>query len=62
MGEDVESVLAQLYARADHDMAIAERGIVYVDEIDKVKKMVHSGLNYVMTLSILTHSVYLTND
>lgn len=39
MGDDVESVLAQLYARADYDMSVAERGIVYIDEIDKVISM-----------------------
>jgi ATP-dependent Clp protease ATP-binding subunit ClpX len=36
VGEDVESLLAQLYATAGYDMALAERGIVYIDEIDKV--------------------------
>lgn len=36
MGEDVESVLAQLYTKADYNLEAAERGIVYIDEIDKV--------------------------
>jgi len=36
VGEDVESVLYKLYIEAKQDIALAERGIVYIDEIDKV--------------------------
>jgi len=36
VGEDVENILLQLLIAADHDIARAERGIVYIDEIDKI--------------------------
>jgi ATP-dependent Clp protease ATP-binding subunit ClpX len=36
VGEDVENILLQLYIAADGDMERAERGIVYIDEIDKI--------------------------
>ena len=35
VGEDVESVLYKLYIEAKQDISLAERGIVYIDEIDK---------------------------
>lgn len=35
VGEDVESVLERLLSLADHDMELAQKGIVYIDEIDK---------------------------
>jgi ATP-dependent Clp protease ATP-binding subunit ClpX len=35
VGEDVESVLSRLLQAADYDVASAERGIVFIDEIDK---------------------------
>lgn len=38
VGEDVESVLSRLLQVADHDLAAAERGIVYIDEIDKIAR------------------------
>ena len=38
VGEDVESVLFKLYQAADYDLAAAQRGIVYIDEIDKVSR------------------------
>jgi len=38
VGEDVENVLLRLMQAADFDRARAERGIVYVDEIDKIAK------------------------
>ena len=38
VGEDVESVLFKLYQAADYDLAVAQRGIVYIDEIDKVSR------------------------
>ena len=37
-GEDVESVLSRLLQSADYDVAKAERGIVFIDEIDKVAR------------------------
>jgi ATP-dependent Clp protease ATP-binding subunit ClpX len=38
VGEDVENVLLNLLIAADHDVEAAQRGIVYVDEIDKVAR------------------------
>jgi ATP-dependent Clp protease ATP-binding subunit ClpX len=38
VGEDVESVLTRLLQAADYDVAAAERGIVYIDEIDKIAR------------------------
>jgi ATP-dependent Clp protease ATP-binding subunit ClpX len=38
VGEDVESILSRLLQAADYDVAAAERGIVYVDEIDKISR------------------------
>ncbi len=38
VGEDVENFLLRLLQNADYDLQAAERGIVYVDEIDKVGK------------------------
>jgi len=38
VGEDVESILYKLLQAADHDVAKAEQGIVYIDEIDKIGK------------------------
>ncbi|HQQ03449.1 MAG TPA: ATP-dependent Clp protease ATP-binding subunit ClpX [Kiritimatiellia bacterium] len=36
VGEDVENILLRLLQAADYDLARAQRGIVYVDEIDKI--------------------------
>ncbi len=38
VGEDVESILSRLLQVCDYDVAAAERGIVYIDEIDKVSR------------------------
>jgi ATP-dependent Clp protease ATP-binding subunit ClpX len=38
VGEDVESILVRLLQVADYDVASAERGIVYIDEIDKIAR------------------------
>lgn len=38
VGEDVESILTRLLQEADFDVAKAERGIVFIDEIDKIAK------------------------
>ena len=38
VGEDVESILSRLLQAADYDVARAERGIVFIDEIDKVAR------------------------
>ncbi len=38
VGEDVESILTRLLQEADFDIAKAERGIVFIDEIDKIAR------------------------
>lgn len=38
VGEDVESILTRLLQEADFDVARAERGIVFIDEIDKIAR------------------------
>ena len=38
VGEDVENILLRLIQAADYDIARAERGIVYIDEIDKIAR------------------------
>ncbi|MHC4641653.1 MAG: ATP-dependent Clp protease ATP-binding subunit ClpX [Planctomycetota bacterium] len=42
VGEDVENFLLRLLQTADYDIEAAQRGIVYVDEIDKVGKTSHN--------------------
>ena len=36
VGEDVENILLRLIQAADYDVELAERGIIYIDEIDKM--------------------------
>ncbi len=38
VGEDVENILLRLIQAADHDIARAEKGIIYIDEIDKISR------------------------
>jgi ATP-dependent Clp protease ATP-binding subunit ClpX len=38
VGEDVESVLTRLLQAANYDVAAAERGIIYIDEMDKISR------------------------
>lgn len=38
VGEDVESILTRLLQAADYDVEAAQRGIVYIDEIDKISR------------------------
>lgn len=38
VGEDIESLLTRLLQAADYDVAKAERGIVFIDEIDKIAR------------------------
>lgn len=44
VGNDVESVLTTLVQNANGDIKKAERGIVYIDEIDKLSKRGKSSL------------------
>lgn len=45
VGEDVESVLERLLSVADHDIEAAQRGIIYIDEIDKKAKRTEGSAN-----------------
>jgi len=38
VGEDVENILVSLYSAADHDLERTQKGIVYIDEIDKITR------------------------
>ncbi len=38
VGDDVENILLKLIQNADYDIAKAERGIIYIDEIDKIAR------------------------
>ncbi|KAJ0788484.1 putative AAA+ ATPase domain, ATPase, AAA-type, core [Helianthus annuus] len=40
VGEDVESILYKLLTVADYNVAAAQQGIVYIDEVDKITKKV----------------------
>ena len=43
VGEDVENILVRLLQGANYDITLAEQGIVYIDEIDKVGKRASSA-------------------
>jgi len=43
VGEDVESMISMLLALADNDVNLAERGIVFIDEIDKITRKSESA-------------------
>jgi len=43
VGEDVENILLRLIQAADGDISRAERGIVYIDEIDKIARKTHDN-------------------
>jgi ATP-dependent Clp protease ATP-binding subunit ClpX len=38
VGEDVENIIVQLLQNADHDIERAQRGIIYIDEVDKLSR------------------------
>lgn len=38
VGEDVENILLKLYQSAGEDMELAQKGIIYIDEIDKISR------------------------
>ncbi len=38
VGDDVENILVRLLQAADYDVALAERGIIYIDEMDKIAR------------------------
>ena len=43
IGDDIESVVTKLLAEADNDVARAERGIIFIDEIDKIAKKINAS-------------------
>jgi ATP-dependent Clp protease ATP-binding subunit ClpX len=43
VGEDVESVIHKLYVESDEDIGLTERGVVYIDEIDKIARRSYNG-------------------
>lgn len=43
VGEDVENVLLKLIQAADYDIDLAEKGIIYIDEIDKITRKSESA-------------------
>lgn len=43
VGDDVESMLTTLLALADYDVELAERGIIFIDEIDKIARKSESA-------------------
>ena len=43
IGDDIESVVSKLLAAADNDVEKAERGIIFIDEIDKIAKKRNSS-------------------
>lgn len=45
VGEDVESILSRLLAAANYDLEQAKRGIVYIDEIDKIARKSESAVS-----------------
>lgn len=45
VGEDVENILLKLIQAADGDIERAEKGIIYIDEIDKNNKKIRKSIN-----------------
>ena len=46
VGEDVESILSKLLTNAQNILATAQRGIVYIDEIDKIARARAEGTGH----------------
>ena len=52
IGDDIESVVSKLLAAADNDVEKAERGIIFIDEIDKIAKKKNTNQRYVSGESV----------
>ena len=50
VGEDVENILLRLIQAADWDLSLAERGIIYIDELDKIARK--EGVNRSITRDV----------
>ena len=46
VGEDVEQIITKLLGKCDFDVEKAQRGIVYIDEIDKISRKKRQPVNY----------------
>lgn len=42
VGEDVENIILSLLQSADYDIELAQRGIIYIDEVDKIARKTDS--------------------
>ena len=64
VGDDVNTILTNLHHNADGDLDKAQQGIVYIDEIDKLRKSYAAGqvLRLLLLLLLLPLLYMLTSD